>query len=204
MTGIIEPPSLKKWLIGMNVEIDFIVRKIPLWDRDPLLSDIEFYVLVLEDRRFFKHNGVDIISIIREVFRLLTFRKYGGASTVDMQFVRTATGRYDRTIGRKIREAVAAKLLRYQASKVCILRGYLDIAYFGTGLSGVYDATMAVYGLPPSQIRGGNAAFIASMLLSPCPRIPTQDWTAKVQKRADYALRIGSGLEESFKKVGMR
>src|SRR5437867_11586289 len=60
---------------------------------------VEKMILVSEDRRFFRHNGIDYISCIREVKKALMGRRHGGASTIDMQFVRVATGFYDHNIG---------------------------------------------------------------------------------------------------------
>ncbi len=48
--------------------------------------------IAIEDRRFFYHPGVDVLSILRETIKALKGRKHGGASTIDMQFVRTVTG----------------------------------------------------------------------------------------------------------------
>src|SRR5580704_15151146 len=50
------------------------------------LSNVEIMVLISEDRRFFRHNGIDYLCWAREIFRAMTFRKFGGASTIDMQF----------------------------------------------------------------------------------------------------------------------
>ena len=58
---------------------------------EPLML-VEKMILILEDRRFFGHNGVDVKACIRAFLRMLTIQPHGGASTIDMQFVRTATG----------------------------------------------------------------------------------------------------------------
>ena len=67
--------------------------------------------IVLEDRRFFKHYGVDLHSVLREVSKALTLRRHGGFSTIDMQFVRTITGFRQHTIRRKVYEIVLALAL---------------------------------------------------------------------------------------------
>ncbi|HIF7993903.1 TPA: transglycosylase domain-containing protein, partial [Morganella morganii] len=54
-------------------------------------TDLHFHVVAIEDRRFFFHYGVDTRSIIRNLIRMITFRDHGGASTIEMQLVRTIT-----------------------------------------------------------------------------------------------------------------
>jgi membrane carboxypeptidase/penicillin-binding protein PbpC len=66
---------------------------------DPLLP-VEKMILILEDRRFFRHNGVDLRSLCREIVRAVLIQPHGGASTIDMQFVRTATGFREKTFKR--------------------------------------------------------------------------------------------------------
>ncbi|WP_082640182.1 biosynthetic peptidoglycan transglycosylase [Aureimonas sp. N4] len=204
MSTLLTLPSLKRWLIELNLELDRVLSCVYAWDDRKTLNDIEFYVVVLEDRRFFQHDGLDRKSVLREIWRACTLRRHGGASTIDMQFVRTVTGRYERTLKRKMREVLISRLLRYHVSKHAVLRSYLDIAYFGTGLSGVYSVADSLFDCAPSQLSGKDAAFVASMLVSPRPRMPSQEWFVKVLARAEYALSVGSGLEESFQKIGMR
>ena len=54
-----------------------------LADASPRLSPFEQMVIVLEDRRFLRHAGVDIQSIIRELYKMILRRKHGGASTIE-------------------------------------------------------------------------------------------------------------------------
>src|SRR5215831_15765576 len=83
--------SLRRILIQIHMDLFKVERRIR-YDRWPEpLSDFEILVLILEDRRFFKHYGIDVKSLIREIVRALTLHRFGGASTIDMQFVRTAT-----------------------------------------------------------------------------------------------------------------
>lgn len=197
-------PSPKRWLIELNEDLEKVLRKLSAWDDSPVLSDLEFYVLMLEDRRFFRHEGFDIVGILREVLKAVSFKRYGGASTVDMQFVRTATGNYEISIPRKIREILLSYLLRFHAKKEIVLRSYLMIAYFGTGLKGADAASYALFSCPAFALRGERAAFLASVLLSPCPSVLRQPWADKVTRRAAYALKVGATYEERFQKVGKR
>lgn len=162
------------------------------------LSALEIMTIVLEDRRFFHHFGVDLVSVLREVSRAMSFRKHGGASTIDMQFVRTATGFRQHTIGRKLYEAVLAFALQFHCGKRAILRSFLACAFFGSGLIGADAAAHKVFGKNADGLDLEEASFIAAMLAAPRPLHATPQWEAKVRRRAAYALSIYAARREQL------
>ena len=177
-------------------------------DRSPPLTNVEIMVLLLEDRRFFEHMGFDWRSIIREGFRALRGKRHGGASTIDMQLFRTASNRYERTIRRKIREVVGVLVMQRKFSKIVILRTYLRVAYFGTGLRGISDAVAAMFPelerFPwdqPAELSLEQAATIAALLVYPKPRVINANWSAKIRRRADYGIMLYGREKERFNKV---
>jgi membrane peptidoglycan carboxypeptidase len=165
------------------------------------LSTFEKMVLISEDRRFFRHNGIDIIAILREILRALTFRKHGGASTIDMQFVRTATGYYEYTLRRKTYEMLLAWLIQFKYTKVEILRFYLRRAFFGSHLYGAEKASKVHFGKDLTGLSDKEAAMIAAMLVYPRPRRPTSVWAAKVERRSNYILARYPRLKQCFEKL---
>lgn len=167
---------------------------------DPLLP-VEKMVLILEDRRFFHHNGVDLRSLLREIGRAALLQPHGGASTIDMQFVRTATGFKDKTIRRKMYEIFLAHLIQFRYNKIEILRSYLDCAFFGSRIFGIKKICNRVYHKSPADLSLTEAAEIASMLVYPKPLFPTAKWRAKVSRRADYAGRRYPRFEKTFNKL---
>jgi hypothetical protein len=77
-TGVSRYFSLRRILIQIHLDL-FKVESHISYDRWPEpLTDFEILVLILEDRRFFKHHGIDVRSIEREIFRALTLRRFGG------------------------------------------------------------------------------------------------------------------------------
>jgi membrane carboxypeptidase/penicillin-binding protein len=158
-------------------------------------------VLVLEDRRFFVHSGTDYLSILREISRALSLKRFGGASTIDMQFVRTVTGRRNRSLYRKIREITLARLIQYRYSKARILRGYINCAFFGSHLIGGDKAAVTVFGKHPDELSLEESAFIAAMLVYPRPLKPSPEWRRKVERRANYGVSIYVRNEEKLKKL---
>ena len=168
---------------------------------DAPLSVVEQMVLVLEDRRFFHHRGVDLRSCVREVVRTLLLRSHGGASTIDMQFVRTATGYRDRTIKRKLYEMLLSILVQFRYSKLEIFRSYLSCAFFGSHLIGIEAAAREIFQKAPESLNVDEAAYIASLLVYPRPLRSTSQWTLKVDRRANYGKRLFPRLKKAFEKL---
>ena len=110
---------------------------------DPLLSEL---VIALEDKRFVRHFGIDLLALARSVANYLRGAPRGGASTIDMQLVRTLTGRFERTLLRKLREIILAFLIRRNHTPTSILATYLTCAYTGTGLRGMEQAAHSLFG----------------------------------------------------------
>lgn len=160
------------------------------------LSTFEVMVLILEDRRFSRHIGVDWISCIREIVKAATFRKHGGASTIDMQFVRTVTGYRDLSIKRKLYEILLAILIQIKYNKLEILRSYLNSAFFGSHLIGADIASQAIFGKNSASLGFEDASLLASMLVYPRPLVPIDSWDRKVQRRAKYARSLYPLLKE--------
>lgn len=106
-----------------------------------LIDDYYYHVLVTaEDHRSSIHYGIDPIAIIRCIYLKLTKRIIQGGSTVEQQLVRTLTGRYEKTLRRKLREQVIAILLNESVqSKSEIGKAYLHCAYFGHAKVGFFN-----------------------------------------------------------------
>lgn len=194
-------PSLRRWLISVHTDLLAIHDHVPGAVYPEQLTLVEKLVLVLEDRRFFDHAGSDFRSLCREFFRAITFRRHGGASTIDMQFVRTVTGRKERTLRRKLYEIMLSKLIQYRYSKIRILRGYLGCAFFGSHLYGSDAAAEAMYEKYADSLDLDEASVVAAMLVYPKPLKPTPKWTNNVSRRANYGKSVYIGHKEKFDKI---
>ncbi len=187
-------PTLRSSLLRLHRTVIDIADIAASVSREPELSELEQAVIVLEDRRFFAHAGFDLRSIAREIVRAATFRRFGGASTIDIQLFRTMSNRYERTLRRKIREAIGAWVMQRKLSKIAILRSYMEVAYFGTGLKGAEAASYAVFEKSCTELDRDEALEVAAMLVYPKPRLANADWRAKIRRRARYGGSIlGSG-----------
>ena len=151
---------------------------------DPILAGL---VLVLEDKRFYGHCGVDPLALGRAIWRYIIGRPNGGASTIDMQLVRTITGHRERTVRRKLSEIATSVLIRQRFDADRILACYLSIAYTGHKLAGLEAAAQDVFGQHLRRCSGREKAMLAAMLLSPIPEFRSLTWWARVIRRADHA-----------------
>ena len=194
---------LCRWLPGRlidQIEKDLanIIR--PLRGAVDDLDELEVLVILLEDRRFFQHGGIDLRSFVREFYKLITLQRFGGASTIDMQFVRTRTGYRDRTFRRKIYEMLLAWALQTKMDKIQILRAYLSEVYLGTRITGVECAAQVVFRKARYELTREEAAFVASMMVYPRPMRPTESWRIQVERRAKYGLSLYTKAGQSYRR----
>lgn len=163
-------------------------------------NDLYYLVMALEDRRYLKHKGVDFISIMRELFKFFLCKKHGGASTIDMQMVRTITGFKEKTIYRKTYEIILSIVINRSYTKKQIIQCYLNNAFFGSGLYGSEAASYAIFNQEEASLDIAQKAIIAAMLLNPKPLKYNELWIAKVSARALYAHALLGTIKKKNKK----
>lgn len=197
-------PGVKSLLVRLHKDLFAIDRMVLSWDGEATLTSFEKIVLVLEDRRFFRHHGFDLIAFSRECLKAMFSRKHGGASTIDMQFVRTVTGFKEKTVKRKLYEVLLAWIIQYRYSKLLILRSYLECAFFGSHLYGADRSSVKINGKAVVLLSDDEAALLAAMLVYPRPARPVKEWRSKVERRAAYGLRRMRRFKKSLEKIPTR
>lgn len=180
------------WLVKLRSDLTRIDQHVlPLPDsHGAALTALDVMTIAIEDRRFFYHPGVDLPSIAREGIKAITGRRHGGASTIDMQFVRTVTGFRAPTIQRKIYEAFLALVIQFRHTKLEILRSYLACAFFGSGLFGVNAAAQRMFNKNADELSIEEASFISAMLAYPRPLHGLPSWEQRARRRAAYAIAV--------------
>jgi len=141
-------------------------------------------VIEFEDRRFFKHPGVDPIGIVRAIeqnFRL--GRRVSGASTISMQTIRLSRQGKPRSIFQKIIEIILATRLEIRYSKKEILALYASNAPFGGNVVGLHSASWRYFGKNPDQLSWAEAATLAVLPNSPSLIHPGRNRAALLAKR---------------------
>lgn len=156
-----------------------------------------------EDHRFFTHAGIDTIAIFRALWRGVVLRKREGASTIEMQLVRVLTGRYERTLGRKIREAALATLVSRVVPKSELPALYIRVGYFGWRMNG-YVAACRRLQLNPSFFTSQEAAALIARLKYPEPRTPSERRIVQIEIRSKYLLALHRRHVRQFVYSGLR
>lgn len=169
--------DIKGWLIFYNMlldrltaEVQSLVKISSCINSQHEQMTLEECVLLLEDRYYYTHSGIDYRFIPRVIRQLVSGRRIGGVSTIEQQYVRTFLNRKERTIGRKFNEWVMAWLLSHRSSKADILSAYLSCAYFGYKLNGCEPVSDKIFSKKASSLTSTEAAFIASLLVYPLPK----------------------------------
>jgi penicillin-binding protein 1A len=133
-------------------------------------------VVAAEDRRFYSHGGVDVRGTLRALIADLRNREVSqGGSTITQQLVKNTVTGGERSISRKIREAVLASQLDRQVDKDAILFEYLSIIYLGEGAYGVGAAAETYFRKPVSQLSLSESALLAGVIPAPSRFSPRTD-----------------------------
>jgi penicillin-binding protein 1A len=130
-------------------------------------------VLAGEDRDFFRHPGVDAGAIARATLADLRGKPLQGGSTITQQYVKDTYVGDERSLARKLKEAVLAVKLERKLDKREILERYLNTVYFGRGAYGVQAAARAYYFTSVDQLDVRQSAFLAGLIRAPEAADPT-------------------------------
>ncbi|MCF6262719.1 MAG: transglycosylase domain-containing protein [Xanthomonadales bacterium] len=142
-------------------------------------------LITAEDHRSALHQGVDPIAMARAAYVRIRYGRVQGASTVEQQFVRVVTGRYDRTVSRKVREQILAIAVSRHRSKLQIASAYLSIAFYGSGCIGIKGLCNRC-GNNLSGAEQNDIWGMISRLKYPEPSQPSTNWKMKLHHRIEY------------------
>ncbi|MDP2892224.1 MAG: transglycosylase domain-containing protein, partial [Bacillota bacterium] len=158
------------------------LSKVPQYVRDAFIA--------VEDVRFYQHGGLDIKRIFGALWDDITSGKLKeGASTISQQLIKLTHLTSEKTIMRKVKEAVMAIQLERSYSKDEILEMYLNTVYFGNGAYGIEAASKAYFGKDVSELTLSQGALLAGVIKSPSNYAPHLDFEAAI-KRRDVVLSL--------------
>jgi len=141
-------------------------RKIVRYENIP--PHVRNAFIAVEDRRFFEHEGVDLKSILGAMFENIQEGDWvRGASTITQQVIKNVILTPERTVSRKIKEAVLAHKIENNLSKEEILFLYLNHIYLADGTYGVETASQNYFGKPAKDINVAEAALLAGLPKKP-------------------------------------
>ncbi|MDQ7080830.1 MAG: penicillin-binding protein 1C [Paracoccaceae bacterium] len=148
-------------------------------------------LLAYEDRRFYRHHGVDPRAMLRAAWQAVWNRRVvSGASTLTMQVARlledSGTGR----LRGKLRQIRVALALERRLTKKQILALYLQLAPFGGNIEGVRAASLAWFGKEPRRLTAAQAALLVALPQAPESRRPDRNAQAAQAARNRVLMRV--------------
>ena len=162
-------------IYGIHGEVAYIIvpdnkifvpnSKIPKYVRDAFLA--------AEDAEFFKHSGVDLKGILRAVIEnVIHGRMVQGGSTITQQVIKSLILGPEKSMMRKVREAILAYRLETYLTKQEILNVYLNNIYMGQGVYGIEAASQVYFGKHVPEITEAEAALLAGIVQAPARYTP--------------------------------
>lgn len=160
---------------------------------DQVPDNLKHAVVAIEDRRFYKHHGVDPIRIMGAATANIFGRSAGmqGGSTLTQQLVKLSvfsTAASDRTFKRKAQEAWLAINVERHFSKSQILDFYINKVYMGNGVYGMQTAAQYYYGKDLDELDLSQLALLAGMPQSPTYYNPLANNTKYATQRRNEVL----------------
>ncbi len=191
-------PSLATKIYDMHGQLitQLAIENRTLVRLDQIPKDLVNAMIALEDRRYWKHWGIDPQGILRAVW--VNFRKgrvIEGGSTITQQLAKNLFLTRERSLSRKVKEALLALQVERRFTKSEILEMYFNQIYFGNGAYGVEAAARTYFGKHVQDLDLSECATLAGIPRSPNQNNPIDNVIQATQRR-DTALQ--SMLEEAF------
>ena len=130
---------------------------------------IYFKALVaVEDRRFYKHNGFDVVGSARAVYNdIKSWELLEGGSTIAQQLAKNLYFPNDHTLQRKIAEIFMALKIEEEYDKEDVLEFYVNGIYYGSGYYSIYDASVGYFGKEPKDMTDYECTLLVGIPNAP-------------------------------------
>ena len=202
VSGIIVALSIDEQPVAqLKLEPQLLARLVPDNKEDRVLVSLEELpnvlvdtLLLIEDRDFYHHHGVSPVGIIRALFsNIRAGRTVQGGSTLTQQLAKNMFLSRERTLTRKIKEALMALILELRYSKDQLLEAYVNEVYLGQNYgNGVYGFGLAAkfyFGKPISEISHAQMALLIAQVKGPSYYDPWRH-PERAKERRDLVLRL--------------
>lgn len=195
----IEETSIEEVVSKIRSNEDFVTI-------DELPKDYVNAVIAVEDRRFYKHNGIDLISITRAIITDIKEMAFvEGGSTITQQVAKNNLFTQEKKATRKIAEIFAAFDLEEYCTKDEIFELYVNTSYFGDGYYSVKDAANGYFDKEPKDMSLYECTLLAGIPNAPSVYAPTKNPELAKQRQGqviDKMLDNGYLTEEQVKELG--
>jgi penicillin-binding protein 1A len=167
---------------------EFFVEKREVVSLDRIPDHLIHAFVASEDARFFQHKGLDYVAILRALFRnIFSGEILQGGSTITQQVVKSLLLSPEKSLARKIREAILAFKIEKYLSKQEILFLYLNQIYLGHGAYGVAAASENYFGKSVDELNIAESALLAGLPQAPSKYSPLNN-PDQARKRQQYVL----------------
>ena len=188
------PVATRLYASDGSLLIEYAEERRVFIDFDDLPPQLVNAFVAAEDQNFWTHPGIDVQGILRaaggNAARLLGARaSFSGASTITQQVAKNFFLNSERSLSRKIKEAILALRLERTFSKQHIMTLYLNQIFLGARAYGVGSAALMYFNKPVSELTLSECAFLASLPKNPNKR-------DRAVERRNYVLR--RMVEEGF------
>jgi penicillin-binding protein 1B len=151
-------------------------------------------IIDVEDQHFYEHHGIDLRGIARASWvNLRSGHTVQGGSTLTQQLMKNFFLTDERSIKRKLREALMALIVERRFTKQEILENYINEIYLGQkgaqGIYGVWEASRFYFASEPQQLSVAEMAMLASLIKAPNRYSPFRD-AERAKQRRNYALSL--------------
>ena len=148
-------------------------------------------IVAVEDRRYFEHNGIDLISITRAIITdIKEMRLAEGGSTITQQLAKNTYFTQKKHFTRKIAEIFMAFEYEKQCTKEQILELYVNTMYFGDGYYCVYDATKGYFDKEVREMDLYECTLLAGIPNAPSVYAPTKNPELAKQRQAQVLYKM--------------
>lgn len=179
-------------------------RTIISWENIP--ENIKLATLASEDNSFYTHQGIDFKGIVRAFIKnLVNWRISQGGSTITQQLIKKALLGEERTLSRKVKEAILSVEIERRFTKDQIFWMYLNQIPYGSNAYGIESASQTFFGHPAKELTLAESAFLATLPKAPTYYSPYGDHLAESLSRKNFILQrlkeLGYIKAETYQKA---
>ena len=157
-------------------------------------AEMKWAVIVAEDARFYKHEGIDVKALKKAIKYDLEKKSFArGASTITQQVAKNLFLTREKSITRKIKELILAKQMEQELTKGRIIELYLNVVELGPMVYGIGHGARYYFGKPAAELTPRECAFLAAMLPGPREAYNPYKNLRRVMQRSDMILRMLRG-----------
>ncbi len=211
--------SIVAILIGQGYKMyKDAIDEIPLVEKIEAIKEQEEYtklsdipsiyknaVISVEDHRFYKHCGIDIISIIRAAFNDIRTKSFvEGGSTITQQLAKNMYFTQEKKLTRKIAEVFMAREIEKNYNKDEILELYINTIYYGNGYYNIKSASLGYFGKLPKDLNSGECIMLAGIPNAPSlynPKVSVELATQRQKQVIQKMIKYGNLSEGEADKI---